>query len=265
MAARIPVIIHLHGAEFRLFYEKESSVLARFSIRWVFDHAARIVVLSENWQDWAKSVFSGATIEVIYNPVHIPSPVPFEERDGTMLLFLGRLGQRKGTYDLVKAVPALTADYPTLRVKLCGDGEIQEIRTLANGVNISRHVETLGWVNETQRAGILSKAGIFVLPSFNEGLPMSVLEAMAYGIPVVASRVGGIPEAVRDGEDGFLISPGDIQALTDRLRRLLADPSLRHRMGASARARAISLFGATDIVEQWLSLYRKTGIAHVIF
>lgn len=228
-------------------------------MRWVFERVGCVVVLSESWQQWVRSTFPLSAVRVIPNPIHVPEPTSKEVRTPCALLFFGRLGKRKGVYDLLQAVEALVPRYPDMRVLLGGDGELETVRVQADALGIGRNVELLGWVRGDEKSRLLNVASIFVLPSYNEGLPMSVLEAMVHGLPVVSTSIGGIPEAVRDGEEGFLVCPGDVHALSDRLDRLLADSSLRRQMGQAARKRAVSHFGATGIVDRWVELYRELG------
>lgn len=259
--ARVPVILHLHGGEFQVFYEKECSVLSRRFIQWVFARSGQVVVLSESWLRWVRATVPTAKVKVIPNPIIVSETNSAKVRLPFSLLFLGRLGQHKGTFDLLHAVVALAPSYPELRVLLGGDGDLDAVRSEAEALGISSHVSLLGWVKGADKAHLLEEATAFVLPSYNEGLPMSVLEAMAYGLPVVSTPVGGIPEAVRDGTEGFLVPPGDVRQLADRLNRLLADSALRARMGGAARARAVSNFGAAGLVEQWIALYGELGCA----
>jgi glycosyltransferase involved in cell wall biosynthesis len=258
--ARVPVILHLHGAEFQVFYGKECSAWARRFVRWVFQRVSQVVVLSGSWESWVRASFPAAKVRVIANPILVPELATKTERSPRTLLFLGRLGKRKGVYDLLRAVAGLKSAYPDLRVLLGGDGELDAVRAEASALGIGGQVELLGWVKGADKARLLNEASVYVLPSYNEGLPMSVLEAMAHGLPVVSTPVGGIPEAVRDGVEGFLVTPGDVEGLVDRIGRLLADPALRERMGDAARARAEAAFGAPGIVERWVALYGELGM-----
>lgn len=259
LSMRVPIILHLHGAEFQVFYEVECASPSRRFVRWIFERVNRVVVLSQSWGKWVQDTFPATRVEVIPNPILVPGQVARGPRNARTLLFLGRLGKRKGVYDLLRAIAELCPAYPDLHVWLAGDGELDAVRQYAQTLGVDKHLELLGWVRGDDKVRLLNEASIFVLPSYHEGLPMSVLEAMAYGLPVVTSPVGGIPEAVRDGEEGFLIEPGDVKALADRLSRLLADPALRARMGDAARARAAAHFGASAIVTRWLSLYQQLG------
>lgn len=258
--ARVPVVIHLHGAEFHLFYERECPAAARRFVRWIFERAERVIVLSESWRNWANSVFPQARIRVVPNPVSMPTQSQSSQRATSSILFLGQIGKRKGVYDLLEAASRLAAGLPDLRVLLGGDGELDAVRERAKILDIAQHVELLGWVHGAKKERLLGQATIFVLPSYNEGLPMSVLEAMAHGLPVVSTTVGGIPEAVADGVEGFLVQPGDIDALADRLQRLLNDGQLRARMAAAARRKAEDKFGAVGVVRKIMEIYEEIGV-----
>ena len=122
-------------------------------------------------------------------------------------------------------------------------------------LGLAAQVEFLGWVAGEAKQAQLAQADVFVLPSYNEGLPVSLLEAMAYGVPVISTRVGGIPELVRDGIDGFLIEPGDRAALEDRLRRLAEDARLRQTMGDAARADIARRFDVARMVADTHAVY----------
>lgn len=254
--ARVPVVLHLHGAEFQVFYEKECSVWARRYVHWVFQRVSQVVVLSESWKRWVRSSFPSARVRVIPNPLFVPELSTKTVRASCTLLFLGRLGERKGVYDLLRAVAALIPDYPDLRVLLGGDGDLEAVRSQADALGIGGHVELLGWVKGAEKSRLLNAASVYVLPSYNEGLPMSVLEAMAHGLPVIATPVGGISEAISDGVEGFLVVPGDQAALADRLRRLLTSEQLRRRMGEAAKKKVERLFSTEVVVPQFEALYR---------
>lgn len=260
-ALRKPVLLHLHGAEFHLFYEDESPRFLKRLIRYVFENAAGVVVLSSGWKDWVERSFPRAKVRVIYNPARCARQELPAVREKTTLLFLGRLGDRKGTGDLVKAVAKLAPVFGNIRLVLGGDGDLASTRALAEQLGIGKHVETLGWIGGDRKLSLLERSTIFVLPSYNEGLPMGVLEAMAHGLPVVSTPVGGIPEAITDGVEGFLVHPGDVGALAERLERLLSDPALRCAMSGAARRKVKSTFSSERIAQQWVDLYREVGMS----
>lgn len=252
----VPYVLHLHGSEFHLFTERECGPRRRRFIRWVFERAARVVVLSPGWRTWVATQFPKARVQVIYNPVALPTACAQPGQSGAVL-FLGRLGERKGVFHLIAAAAGLAPAFADLRLWLGGDGAVETARQQAAALGLAERVELLGWVTGADKASRLQRAALFALPSYNEGLPMSVLEAMSYGLPVLATPVGGIPDAIEDGVEGFLVPPGDEAALADRMRRLLADPDLRQRMGEAARRKVARLFSTEVVVPQFEALYAE--------
>ncbi|SFL84394.1 glycosyltransferase family 4 protein [Rugamonas rubra] len=262
-AFRVPAVLHLHSGAFHDFYERDCGAVKKRLVRYVFDHAAHVVVLSQTWKSWVASISGNRHITAIYNPVLLAEPAGDEARVAGQTLFLGRLGHNKGSYDLLSAAAAVRAAQPglPLRLQLGGDGEVEQVRARAQALGIADRVDLLGWVSSADKAARLARAVVYVLPSYSEGLPMSVLEAMAAGLPVLTTPVGGIPEAVSDGVEGFLVAPGDVAALAERWSRLLADPALARRMGEAARRKVASTFSAQAVLPQLESVYLSLGFA----
>lgn len=255
----IPTVVHLHGAEFHLFYEQECSPAQQRRIKAIFEDAACAIALSTAWADWIRKCFPRAKATVIPNPVRIPAQVPaWSERLRGVVLSLGQLGKRKGTYDLIQAVSQMP---PQRRctLRLGGDGEVDQARQQAHAMGIAEQVQLLGWVRGADKDRHLAQAWVYTLPSYNEGLPMSLLEAMAAGLPVVTTPIGGIPEAVTDGVEGYLIPPGDVTTLRDRLMRLCDDAALAERMGHAARQRAQAHYSIEAIAPQLQAVYAAMG------
>jgi glycosyltransferase involved in cell wall biosynthesis len=257
---RVPSIVHLHGGGFQVFYEKECGPARRWLIRNIYDNASRIVVLSGQWETWVRGMTRNKNVTSLYNPVAVSDTVPdWASRDRASVLMLGRLNRGKGAYDLVKAAATMPPGQAALRLKLGGDGEVEQVGAAARSAGIGDRVDLLGWVGPEDKARYLATATVFTLPSYHEGLPMSVLEAMAAGLPVVTTPVGGIPEAVTDGVEGFLVAPGDTAALADRLGRLLADPGLAERMGQAGRRKVESTFAHSIIMPRLERMYMELG------
>lgn len=230
---RVPVILHLHGSEFLGFYQDRSAPV-QCLIRHQLERATRVIVLSEIWRTELAAIAPTARLAVIPNTVALP---PINAPSGTApnILFLGRIGPRKGAFDLITAFAAIAPRYPALRLTLAGDGQTSEARAAAAALNLSHRITVLDWVDTPTRADLLAKATIFALPSHDEGLPMSVLEAMAAGLPVVTTPVGGIPDLITSGQTGLLVPPGDPAALAKALAALLDDPAHRAQLGNAAR------------------------------
>ncbi len=260
-ASRIPVILHLHGAEFAIFYGRCGGLLKYF-VRFVFNHSDRVIVLSSQWKSWVQGICEHGRVEAVYNPVLLPDVAALKrKRDRHDVLFLGRLGKRKGVYDLLDAVAQLAPEFSGLRLLLGGDGDLDGVRERAEALGIADRVRLLGWVRGADKEHLLASAGVYALPSYNEGLPMSVLEAMAAGLPILSSPVGGIPDAVEDGVEGYLVNPGDVAALATRLRQLLSDPGLAEGMGQAARRKIEWCFSAQAIIPRLGRIYCDLGVA----
>lgn len=252
---RIPVIIHLHGGGFAKFYGEESGPKVQALIRYVYNKAAAIIVLSNTWRDWVRSISSNPQVLAVYNPVQVPNAIPFRQRKTATVLFLGKIGPAKGCFDLLHAASRLKEKFPELKICMAGDGDQAGARALAEQLGIADQLDLPGWIDGAQKAELLASASIYALPSYFEGLPMSILEAMAYGVPILATGVGGIPEAVANGQDGYLIAPRDIDALSQALEKMLADANLREEMGAHARQKIETTFSTACILPQIERIY----------
>lgn len=230
-----PVILHMHGAEFAKFYESKVGRMGRVCVRSVLRSADAIVALSPEWADFFRKLAPRARIAVIPNAVAIPpalSEAHWSRGQTWRIVCLGRLGERKGTFDLLRAFARLGE---AAELSLAGDGEIDRAQALAQKLGVAARVHLPGWIDAETRAVLLSGAHIFVLASYAEGLPMALLEAMSYGMPVISTPVGGIPTLINNGTNGLLVNPGDTAALTQAIERLMSDPKEAARIGASAR------------------------------
>lgn len=259
LAARRPFIFHLHGGGFIDFYNHRAGALGRPVIRFVLSRAARIVVLSERWAQRIATITNNRRVVVIPNMVDVPvwSDDAAGARSRCDVLFLGRLEHPKGIYDLLDAAARVQRAGVELRLRLAGEGEVERVRALARALDIEPRVEFLGWIGGAEKARALQNSALFLLPSYIENMPVSMLEAMAAGIPVVATTVGGIPDVVRDGVHGRLVAPGDTDGLARAIRELLEDDARRHAMGEAGRRLIEKEFSAAAVVPRLDALYRE--------
>jgi glycosyltransferase involved in cell wall biosynthesis len=172
-------------------------------------------------------------------------------------VMVGRLSPEKNVDTLLRAAAIVVRDRPDFRLDIAGDGPcLTDLQQLARGLNLGTHVRFLGEVRDVP--SLLARASLSVLPSLTEGISLTLLEAMARGLPVVATRVGGNPEVVVDGETGILVPPASPEDMARAILRVYGDPGLGRRMGAAARRRVESYFDARRMVGRYEELYFET-------
>jgi glycosyltransferase involved in cell wall biosynthesis len=255
--ANCPVLIHLHSGGFPAFYA-ECSPLKQRLIRYFLKQAAGLIVLTPSWVA-AYTPFSPKAIHVLPNFVTF-TDTPLEITADPDLIFLGRLTHEKGVFDLFKAVSKLTADHPGLVVRLGGEGDRSAVDEALQNLNIVQHIKLEGWVDGDKKAQLLTSGGIFVLPSYVEGLPMGILEAMSAGLPVVATRVGGVPDIVEHDVNGLLVEAGDDAGLAQQLNRLLSDTDLRTRLAMAGQQTVKDRFSVEAVVPMLEKIYSSFNI-----
>lgn len=257
--AGVPVVFHLHGSEMKSFVDKQPAILQRL-VGWILEKQSVVVVLSESWLFYVKSIAPRANVEVLANYVDLPvlaSKTTDGNETDVEVLFLGLVGTRKGVYDLLPAFKEAVAQVPSMRLIIGGNGEVDRAQALAVELKIEDHVVFAGWVSGEEKVRLLQQAQIYVLPSYNEGLPVSLLEAMSWQVPVISTHVGGIPELVRDGVDGLLIDAGDQTALSSAIIKLAQNANLRLKMGAAARDQVERNFSKQVVLPKLEELYRS--------
>jgi glycosyltransferase involved in cell wall biosynthesis len=172
------------------------------------------------------------------------------------IIFVGRLVTEKGVPVLLRAAGKLTAEFPDISVDLVGAGPIEEeLKQMIGNLGLYGKVRFLGRLDNV--ANVLKTADIYVQPSLNEGLPNSLLEAMASGLPVVVTNVGGMPDVVTDGVEGFVVEPSNIDALAVALERLLHDSELRKKMGARCREKIQQDYSLDSVTDNYIALYKR--------
>jgi glycosyltransferase involved in cell wall biosynthesis len=261
--ARRPYLLHLHGSEFMKFYDEECSPAAQRFVSWIFGSASLVLALSEEWRRNVLRIAPHSRCEVLANAVALPEMPATAARtqEVPVIVALGRLGERKGTFDLLEACARLR--HLPMRLICAGDGAIAEVQERARELGIADRVTCPGWLSPAEGAKLLSEASIFALPSRAEGLPMALLEAMSHALPVVTTPVGGIPQVVKHDENGVLVAPADVADLTRALASLLTDPGARERLGRAARATIEQRFSIAASIERLSEIYAAFGVAVV--
>lgn len=194
------------------------------------------------------------SVPVVYNGIDLSRCQPKESYAGnTQLLHIGRFNEQKNHQGLLQAFQRIGKAYPDCRLTLLGDGELRErVEVYAKELGIFEKVSFLG--SQSNVYPYLQNADVFLLPSKYEGMPMTIIEAMGTGLPVVASAVGGVPDMLTDGESGILV-PCDPDAVCQAVSRLLADEDLRETLGRKAKEESIR-FSADYMAEQYSKTYQ---------
>lgn len=240
--AKIPVVNHIHGADFEEFYTKARRK-KKERIKRVYQKCTVLIALSEEWKERLSQIVPAEKIRIIenYSLFHEDALRERLRREcNNRILFLGEIGERKGCYDIPDVTVKVLEKVPEAKVVIGGKGSAKDesaVRKLFTDRKISESIVFTGWVWGEEKERLLREADVFFLPSYQEGMPMAILDAMGYGLPIISTKVGGIPEIVHDGENGFCCSAGDIEGMADKILSLLIDD--KKRMSAAKRSIAI--------------------------
>jgi glycosyltransferase involved in cell wall biosynthesis len=259
----VPTIFHLHSGGFSGF--ADHGLGGRFlqaAIRSTLEASTTVVVLTERWAEWVREFAPRSRVRVVGNPVRIPEFAgevrSTEERGrGGRVLFLGLICDAKGSFDLLRAWVAFRARVPHWRLVVGGNGEVDRFLQEARRLGIGDDVEYVGWLTGPEKDRELLAADIFVLPSYKEGMPVSILEAMAFGVAVIATPVGGVPDMMKPEVHGLWVQPGDVGALAQTLERLASSPALRAALARASRQHVTMHYSTETVLERLKSVYRE--------
>ena len=245
---RRPYVVHVHASDFDGYY-REATAWEQLLVRKTLSGAALVIAVSPAWERRLRAL-SPCRTTAIPNPVSIPAEAARLDASPPRIVSLGRLGVRKGSGTIVRALALLGERHPDARLVLAGDGDVASVQDEARRLGVGDRVDLPGWIGAEERARTLRTASVFALPSRAEGLPVALLEAMAYGLPAVVSPVGGIPDAFEEGRHGYFVQPDDPDALADRLGSILDDPEKARTMGMQARADAMARYESEVVAAQ---------------
>jgi len=250
--------MHVHGSEFQAFFATAPRLVRRL-IRSTLEQADIVVGLGNSWADRLQNIAPRACIVVVPNAIRPTSPVEQQTEGPVHVVFLGKVGDRKGTFTLLDAWAKMMADgggCARARLTIAGDGEVDRARNQVAALGVGASVDVRGWIANTAVPELLASTQILVLPSQSEGQPMAILEAMAKGVCVVASNVGGIPELLNES-CGVLIHPNDVTELANAITYVVTDHNARARFGANALKRVQDEFDVHVISRRFDAMYRQ--------
>lgn len=256
-------IVHFHS------FSPDTTIRSRFRkvYAYLFGKADAVVTLSEFWREEVAREFGlGGKVIVVYNPCtalldrHVPSVADTAAIDYRLpgrysILYAGTVNARKGYADMIRAFAKIAGRHPDWMIVFAGNGEVDKGQELAAELGISAQTLFLGWLTGVDKERAFREATVFCLPSYAEGFPMAVLDAWSYGLPVITTPVGGIPDVAKDGENMLLFEPGDTDWLAVQMERMITDGALRNRISAASLRLAQTTFNIDTINARIGKLY----------
>ena len=244
------VIVHLHfGIKVEDYWNSDYDYL--------FSHANVSLLLSEDLKKLISNhIGNTADLRICYNPCPVVSMEPFYKKE-KIVLFSGMLTRNKGYQDLIRAFGKVAPKCDGWKLVMAGDREIEEGRKIAKECNIEDRVVFLGWVKGQMKDEYFRKASFLCLASYLEGFPMAVLDAWAYGLPIVSTPVGGIPDVANNGVNMLLFPPGDIEVLAICLEQMMNNEELRKNIAKESVKLASTTFNIKTITKQLGDLYEE--------
>jgi glycosyltransferase involved in cell wall biosynthesis len=252
----------MHGSEFKNFYHNHS-FLGKWIVSKTLSSASKVLVLSDSWKDFYSTLVDQRKILVIPNFVKMPEQssdsgsVEFTHGLKHQMLFLGYVGVRKGIYDLIDAVALNSTRLDNLKILVGGNGEIEKAKEYATIKGVADKFYFLGWVGSEQKAELLKSANSFILPSRNEGLPVSILEAMSYGLPVIGTNVGAVASLYSEANGYWLVEAQDINSLSNRIVSLVSDENVGRSVGQYNRTLIRNFYSEDAVTPILKEAYRE--------
>lgn len=258
-------IIHGHAYEDAIVHTWLPGGIKR-ALFWGLGGARHLIALTPLWRQYyiEKGIVRADRVLVMPNPAKIPDNLPPREgRECLEFLFLGRVGTRKGTFDLISAFAELPMPVRRqCRLTIAGDGEIDQARSLLADLGCADFATVLGWVSGDWIDELLAQADVLFLPSRAEGMSMSLLEGLAWGLAVVTTSVGGAQEFLLDDQNCIIVEPGDVHGISAAMVRLVESRDLRCRLGREAR-NTVKRFGVDEYVKRLADLYQELASATI--
>lgn len=257
----IKIIIHLHASNFYDFFLTDAYIKQKY-IKFIFSICDKIISLCNDWKLKLDQKYRLKNIITISNPIDIKN-INFnvkEKRSINQLrvLFIGFLIENKGIRDILSVAIKLKENNITnIKIQIGGKGNLAEfLVTQIETNNLHQQIEYIGWLNEDNKEKYFLNSDIFFLPSYNEGMPISILEAMTFRLPIISTRIAGIPKQVIDGYNGYLFTPGDIDGYHKIFLKLLNNPQHLNKLGQNSFTH-VNQFDTKKIFNQIINIYKQ--------
>lgn len=228
---RKKVILHIHGGGFKEYYATNAKWISS-----VLERSDAIITLSNSWRRFFQSIVKRPAVFVVENIVPFPVQQTAKEDDGKFhLLFLGLISKGKGIFDLIEVLHENVKSFSdNVLLHIGGNGEVGLLNKKVKEYGLEGCVRYEGFVSGDKKIRLLNEADAFILPSYTEGLPVSILEAMSYKKPILTTPVGGIPEIVKQNVNGILFQPGDKIAISKAIEQIMNNDVEKEVMGEKA-------------------------------
>lgn len=249
------VVLHIHGGGFKDYYRNNEKFVK--SLLYEVD---AIVALSEYWRRFFADDLQCENVFVVHNIIPAPNYQPKKEKNIFNLLYLGHIYEKKGIFDLVNVIKEHRDEYRDKLVLHIGGGlyEVDRLIGILEKDNLDDVIKFEGWVSGEVKQKLLNTSDAYILPSYAEGVPISILEAMSYHLPIISTRVGGIPSIVGD-ENGILVDPGNKQQMKNAIDYLIHSESQRAKMGEASYQISLD-YQPQNVIKELTLLYSKIGI-----
>lgn len=247
-------IMHIHSGGFKSYYESGHK---NFVIR-ILKKCDAVVVLTEEWKNVFKEDLKLDNLVVIPNV--IPKPMldrhPFND-EKVHLLFMGNICKLKGVYDMIEVINSMEIkSKKKVLFHICGNGEVEQCLSVINNYGLNNEIKFEGWISSKEKETFLNQCDVLVLPSYIEALPVSILEGMSYGLPILSTNVGGIPSIVENGRNGLTCAPGDTRQLEQNLIYLLENKDIRIKMGEES-LKMVEKYYPKNVAQELSALYES--------
>ncbi len=248
------LLLHVHPSHFWEYWQKQPRWIRRW-MNILLSKADAIAFANPALIERFRTILPATPLLFLPNPIDLRK-YPFSTQPRKQqVLFLGALLKGKGVYDIIRSVPLLRPDHPQCSFVLCGDHEVDRVRRAVEEKGLTAQGQVRTWVGYEEKLALLQQSAVLVLPSFSEGFPVVVLEAMACGLPVIATPVGGLAAVMCDGEQLLFTAPGNPAMLARQIDRLLRDEPLRQRLIRNGLS-FVQLYDVQGVIERYHAAYR---------
>jgi glycosyltransferase involved in cell wall biosynthesis len=251
------IILHIHNIRTILFLKDGPKLVIKI-LNWVIGFSDVIIVLSSSMKKELEKIQNNKIIKVLNNPCSVnPIRNNINKKSDCNIFFAGLICKEKGCYDLLYSFQRILIKKPNLKLVMAGNGEIDKIKKIISDIGIEKSVRLTGWIDDKGMEKEYNNATIFCLPSYQEGMPIVLIEAMAYRLPVITTPVGVINDFIKSGVNGMITPVGNIQMLSKNILKLLEDKKLRMVISNNGYKLAVQKFSREKIVKNLDYIYKQ--------